>query len=153
MHRIASAFQHNHISCFKAESEGICRHIRSGFVNNANHAKRNPFLTDQQSVRAFFHRKHFPDRVFQPCDLYESFCHLGNAVFGQQQTVQKSLMHPGFFSGLHIFFIFCDQIICFLIQCICNCFQCLILFCCPKQLHMRLRSHRIHSNLVQCSLH
>ena len=48
MHRIASAFQHDHISCFKAESEGICRHIRSGFVNNANHAKRNTFLTDQQ---------------------------------------------------------------------------------------------------------
>ena len=63
MERILSAAQYDNISRFKAQAEGIHRHVRAGFVNDPDYPKRHAFFPDHQTVRTFFHGKHFADGI------------------------------------------------------------------------------------------
>ena len=102
MDRITSALKDHGITGLEAKGKGICGNIWSGFINNSNHAKRNPFLTDHKSVWTLLHSGHFPYRILQRGNLAQSLCHPFYSRLCKHQTVYKAFRHLVISAILHI---------------------------------------------------
>ena len=105
MNRITATLQNHNISSLKAEGKCICRHIWSCLINNSDNAERYSFLTNHKSVWSFFHSQDLPDRIIQRCNLPQSFRHLRNPHFCQEQTIKQSFRHMIFLTILNINFV------------------------------------------------
>ncbi len=89
MDRFRTAAQDGGVAALDAQAGRIDRHVRTRFVDDADHAQRHAHLTDLDPGRAVFHVRDFADRIGQCDDLFQSFGHGRNRLIGQRQTVQQ----------------------------------------------------------------
>ena len=99
---ITSAAENYRISCLEAKAKCICCHIRSGFVDDSDNAKRYAFLSDTKSVRSCLHAKYFSDWIIQCSNFTQTFCHIFNSLFRQCQSVDQRLFHALIFRSFDI---------------------------------------------------
>ena len=127
---ITATLQDHYISGLKAKAKSIRRYIRTCFINDSDHAKRYPFLSDEQSIRTFFHPDYLTDRILQRYQLLQTFCHSLNSFRCKKKSVYQSFRHIVLFSILHINSIGFDQLICTFHKMFRNCRKHLVLFVC-----------------------
>ena len=130
MNRVTAALQDHNITGLKAKTKRICRYIRTCLINDSDDTERNSFLSDQETIRTFFHSCHFPDRVFQCHKLLQSLCHPLDSFRCKEKSVNKSFRHIVLFAILNICCICSDKLFCAFHQMLCNCSKYLILFVC-----------------------
>ena len=90
---IASSLQDAGVSRLKAQPEGVRRHVRSGFINDADHAERNPSFFDPKPIGADKAVQNLSHRVGQRAYLSEALSHGTDPVPGEPQPVHQTGMH------------------------------------------------------------
>ena len=84
---VTAASQDHSVSGLKAKAKSICRYIRTGFINNADHTEGDSHLSDHQTVRTFFHGKYLSDGIIQCYDLLQPLGHSVDTGGIYHQTV------------------------------------------------------------------
>jgi len=86
--RFRAAAQDGCVAALDAQAGRIHRHVRTRFIDDADHAQRHAHLADLDASRAVFHVRNFTDRVGQCDDLFESLGHRCDRLVRQRQAVQ-----------------------------------------------------------------
>ena len=124
---IAAAFQNYGISGFKAQTERICRHVGTGFVDDSDDAEGNTAFADDKTVWTGEGIQNLSDRIGKRSDLAKPFCHVRNPFLRQGEPVKQPFRHAAAASGFQILCIFCKNVCCVRFQTFCRCKQRLIL--------------------------
>ena len=91
--RIASAFKDHSAARLETQGKCVCRHVGTGFIDNADNAHGNTDLPDLHAVRSceFFHD--LSDRILKLCDLAQPLCDLFDPSLSQCQPVYERFRH------------------------------------------------------------
>ena len=93
MNCVTAAFENYNISCLETKTKRICRNIRTCLIDDSNNTKRNSFLPDQKTVRAFFHSCYLTDRILQGNELAKSLCHSLDSFLCEEKTIHQTFRH------------------------------------------------------------
>ncbi len=88
MNGFRTAAQDGGVATLDAQAGRVHRHVRTRFVNDADHAQRHAHLADLDAGRAVFEAGDFADGIRQRDDLAQAFNHGGDGLLGQRQAVQ-----------------------------------------------------------------
>ena len=90
---ITATLEDHNVASLETKSKCISSNVRACLIDDPDNTKRNSFLTDQKSVRTFFHSGHFTDRIFERHKLTKSLCHSFDSLSGKEQTVHQTFRH------------------------------------------------------------
>ena len=102
LHCLAATLKNNSIAGFQAKACGICRNIRTCFINNTDNAQWNTNFSNMQTVRQSFAVNNITNRVSQTCYLTQAVSHTADALGSQLQAVQHRAFHALGCSSSHV---------------------------------------------------
>ena len=100
--RLGAALENNRVAGLEPQAGGVCRHIRTRFIDNPHHTQRHSDLTDLQAVGPPPHRHCLANRVGQIDNNLQTFRHALNALLGQRQTIQHGRRQAVAAAGLNV---------------------------------------------------
>ena len=89
MQGLRAAAQDGSITAFDAQPGCVDRHVRTGFVNDADDTQGDAHLSDLNAAGPEFEIRDFTNRIRQRNDLQQSLRHAANRRPGQAEAIQQ----------------------------------------------------------------